>query len=170
MQQGNIQEENFQQLAENQDPDATSPVGSPDGSGTHSPSGSPLQESLQEKAPSPVPAKMAMTPWGGFKTTVPQQNSQQNQEPDLHQIKQSNKADREALLETFHKLQKERRDLRKRNLRAQTNIAQYMRKHGVDIVTLHDADRSQSSLRDEYNELLNKIEELAAAKDTEEKG
>ena len=36
---------------------------------------------------------------------------------------------REALLEEYNALQKERKALRKRNLQAQTNIAQYMRKH-----------------------------------------
>ena len=39
------------------------------------------------------------------------------------------KYNREALLEEYNALQKERKALRKRNLQAQTNIAQYMRKH-----------------------------------------
>ena len=39
------------------------------------------------------------------------------------------KYNREALLEEYAALQKERKALRKRNLQAQTNIAQYMRKH-----------------------------------------
>ena len=39
------------------------------------------------------------------------------------------KYNREALLEEYNALQKERKSLRKRNLQAQTNIAQYMRKH-----------------------------------------
>ncbi len=32
----------------------------------------------------------------------------------------------------YHQYQKERRELRKRNLQAQTNIAQYMRKHNIE--------------------------------------
>ena len=38
----------------------------------------------------------------------------------------------------------------------------------MDLLTMHDADRSQGSLRDEYNQLLNKIESLALARDKEE--
>ena len=38
----------------------------------------------------------------------------------------------------------------------------------MDILTVHDMDRSQGSMRDEYNQLLNKIESLATARDNEE--
>ena len=59
-------------------------------------------------------------------------------------------------------------DLRKRNLQAQTNIAQYVRKHGMEVIGPDTFDRSQTSLREEYNQLLTKIESLAEAKDEEE--
>ena len=36
---------------------------------------------------------------------------------------------REALIERFFQLQKDRRELKRRNGQAQTNIAQYFRKH-----------------------------------------
>ena len=69
------------------------------------------------------------------------------------------KAHRDGLIETYHRLQKQKKDLRKSNLQAQTNIAQYMRKHGMEIIHGHplDFDRSQASLREEYNQLLNKV-------------
>ena len=40
---------------------------------------------------------------------------------------------REDLLEKYHQLLKEKRDLRKRNAQAQTNICQYLRKHNIDL-------------------------------------
>ena len=45
------------------------------------------------------------------------------------EVPSGKKYNREALLEEYNALQKERKSLRKRNLQAQTNIAQYMRKH-----------------------------------------
>ena len=38
----------------------------------------------------------------------------------------------------------------------------------MEILTVHDMDRSQGSLRDEYNQLLNKIESLATTREEEE--
>jgi hypothetical protein len=64
----------------------------------------------------------------------------------------------------YHQYQKERRELRRRNIQAQTNIAQYLRKHNIDQ-QIHDADKSQSSLYDSYVALLSKLESMA---DTEE--
>ena len=63
------------------------------------------------------------------------------------------------MIENYHRLQKQKKDLKKRNLKAQTDIAQYMRKHGMEIIHAHplDFDRSQASLREEYNHLLTKV-------------
>ena len=38
----------------------------------------------------------------------------------------------------------------------------------MEILAVHDLDRSQGSLRDEYNQLLNKIESLATTREEEE--
>ncbi len=50
---------------------------------------------------------------------------------------------REELLEKYHSLQKEKRELRKRNAQAQTNICQYMRKHSIDLFPALDPDLTQ---------------------------
>ena len=81
------------------------------------------------------------------------------EEEEEKRLAAKKKAHREGLIETYHRLQKQKKDLRKRNLQAQTNIAQYMRKHGIQIIhgNPFDFDRSQASLREEYNQLLNKV-------------
>ena len=38
----------------------------------------------------------------------------------------------------------------------------------MEILAVHDLDRSQGSLRDEYNQLLNKVESLATTREEEE--
>jgi hypothetical protein len=61
----------------------------------------------------------------------------------------------------YHQYQKERRELRKRNLQAQTNIAQYLRKHNIDQMIHDAADKSQSTLYESYIALLAKLEAIA---------
>ena len=110
------------------------------GSPTHSSKGS-ISSSLSSslKAQQPQKSKTGINPFG--------MKIQGNDQPDARSRQLSSsqtpsprdkgkedsssgkKYDREALLEEYHALQKERKSLRKRNLQAQTNIAQYMRKH-----------------------------------------
>lgn len=56
--------------------------------------------------------------------------------------------------------------MRRRNLQAQTNIAQYFRKHKLNLYPT-DPDKSQSTVREEYSSLLQKIEVLAGEKEQE---
>ena len=42
-------------------------------------------------------------------------------------------AHREELLERYHALLKEKKELRRRNNQAQTNICNYLRKHNIDL-------------------------------------
>ena len=53
------------------------------------------------------------------------------------------KVRREDLLEKYHSLLKEKKELRKRNAQAQTNICQYLRKHNIDLFPHLEADKSQ---------------------------
>ena len=150
-----------------QSPTRLSPMGSP----THSSKGSRCSSASSAREVAP---KMTMTPWGALPAAAPPSQhdetaeAQRQQELREERARQAKKAQRDAMIETYNRLQKQRKDLRKRNLQAQTNIAQYMRKHGMEIIAPHDIDRSQTSLREEYNQLLNKIEDLAAAKEDEE--
>ena len=50
---------------------------------------------------------------------------------------------KEALVQQYYALMKEKRDLRKRNAQAQTNICQYLRKHNIDLFSHMGADKSQ---------------------------
>jgi dynactin complex subunit len=50
---------------------------------------------------------------------------------------------RDNLLEKYQSLQREKRELRKRNAQAQTNICQYLRKHSIDLFASADPDKSQ---------------------------
>ena len=50
---------------------------------------------------------------------------------------------KEALLQQYYALMKEKRELRKRNAQAQTNICQYLRKHNIDLFSHMGADKSQ---------------------------
>lgn len=51
---------------------------------------------------------------------------------------------RQNLLDKYHALLKEKRELRKRNAQAQTNICQYLRKHNIDLFPhLTELDKSQ---------------------------
>ena len=53
---------------------------------------------------------------------------------------------REELIEKFHALAKEKKELRKRHAQAQTNICQYLRKHNIDLFPRLEADKSQVRL------------------------
>ena len=50
---------------------------------------------------------------------------------------------KEALVQQYYALMKEKRELRKRNAQAQTNICQYLRKHNIDLFSHMGADKSQ---------------------------
>jgi uncharacterized protein YpiB (UPF0302 family) len=45
-----------------------------------------------------------------------------------------------------------KRELKKRNAQAQTNICQYLRKHNIDLSPMGHSDKSQQSLRDDYSD------------------
>ena len=80
---------------------------------------------------------------------------------------------REELLRQFYQCQKDRRELKRRNLQAQTNIAQYFRKHKLNPFP---ADKKagggggggdDDALNGEYSRMLGGIEGLAAIKQQE---
>ena len=73
---------------------------------------------------------------------------------------------RDDLIERYYQHQKDRRELRRRNLQAQTNIAQFFRRHKMNPFP-SDAERSQGSVREEYARLLKGIEVLAKDKEQE---
>ena len=110
------------------------------GSPTHSSKGS-ISSSLSSslKAQQPQKSKTVMNPFGVKVPSTDQQDARSRQlsssqtpsprDKGKEDSSSGKKYDREALLEEYHALQKERKSLRKRNLQAQTNIAQYMRKH-----------------------------------------
>lgn len=51
---------------------------------------------------------------------------------------------RDQLLARYYALLKEKKELRKRNNQAQTNICQYLRKHNIDLFSsATDPDKSQ---------------------------
>ena len=50
---------------------------------------------------------------------------------------------RQDLLDKYHALLKEKRELKKRNAQAQTNICQYLRKHNIDLFPHLEVDKSQ---------------------------
>ena len=75
---------------------------------------------------------------------------------------------REELIERYYAYQKDKRELKRRNLQAQTNIAQFFRKHKLNPYP-GEAQRTQTAVRDEYDRLLHKIELLANEKDAEGK-
>ncbi|XP_059079655.1 uncharacterized protein LOC131877856 [Tigriopus californicus] len=77
-----------------------------------------------------------------------------------------NEARRDDLLEKYYHYQKERREIRRRNIQAQVNIAQYFRKHQMNMFP-SDHERSQTSLKDEYQQVLKRIEQLTSQKDQE---
>ena len=52
---------------------------------------------------------------------------------------------RQELIDRYHSLLREKRELRKRNAQAQTNICQYLRKHSIDLFP-PIADRSQVNI------------------------
>ena len=75
---------------------------------------------------------------------------------------------RDELVERYYAHQKDRRELRRRNLQAQTNIAQFFRRHKLNPFP-SDAERSQGSVREEYARLIKGIEALAGQKEQENK-
>ena len=56
---------------------------------------------------------------------------------------------RQELIDRYHSLLREKRELRKRNAQAQTNICQYLRKHSIDLFP-PIADRSQVNIYSLY--------------------
>ena len=131
-------------------PDAAPQKAAQNGSPTHSSKASSAKSYLSASVPlKQQPGKPQAGPWGVGKTQVnnipsaseqqqlqSQQLSSQTPSPRVGDKKRKDttggsgiKYNREALLEEFNALQKERKALRKRNTQAQTNIAQYMRKH-----------------------------------------
>ena len=73
---------------------------------------------------------------------------------------------RDELLRQFYQCQKDRRELKRRNLQAQTNIAQYFRKHKLTPFPA-DKKRGDDALNEEYSKMLRGIEGLAAVKQQE---
>ena len=73
---------------------------------------------------------------------------------------------RDELLRQFYQCQKDRRELKRRNLQAQTNIAQYFRKHKLNPFPA-DKKRGDDALNEEYSRMLRGIEGLAAVKQQE---
>ena len=71
---------------------------------------------------------------------------------------------RDELLDQYHSLYKEKRDLRKRNIQAQTNIVQYFRRHKMDLFSSKE-DVSPDILRAEYSSLLDKMLSLSESKE-----
>ncbi len=69
-------------------------------------------------------------------------------------------------MERFYACQKERRELRRRNAQAQTNIAQHFRRHKLNLFP-SDPQRSQAEVKEEYGRTLRKIEVLAGQKEEE---
>ncbi len=69
-------------------------------------------------------------------------------------------------MDRFYNFQKERRELRRRNLQAQTNIAQHFRRHKLNLFP-GDARRSRAAVREDYCRLLRRIEALAGQKEVE---
>ena len=65
------------------------------------------------------------------------------QKPKEEDSRPSTPKRKEALLQQYYALMKEKRDLRKRNAQAQTNICQYLRKHNIDLFSHLGADKSQ---------------------------
>ncbi|XP_071747160.1 uncharacterized protein [Lepeophtheirus salmonis] len=66
---------------------------------------------------------------------------------------------REEMTEMYHALIKEKRELRKRNAQAQTNIVQYFRKHKMDLFS-GKTESNPEHLKEEYSNLLQKMVSL----------
>ena len=81
---------------------------------------------------------------------------------DLNSVSVTN---RDELLRQFYQCQKDRRELKRRNLQAQTNIAQYFRKHKLN--PFPSDKRSDDAIHEEYSRMLRGIEGLAAVKQQE---
>ena len=119
---------NIPAAGEAQEAQDTLPKAHKNGSPTHSAKGS-ISSSLS------ITKLQNGGPSGGKGLNADQESQQQStsETPSPRdKIKEGGsgkKYNREALLEEYHSLQKERKALRKRNIQAQTNIAQYMRKH-----------------------------------------
>ncbi len=82
---------------------------------------------------------------------------------------------RDELVERYYQYQKERRELKRRNLQAQTNIVQYLRKHKINNLTHAGppdmAGKShEETLAAEYSKMLKKIDALVGLKEQEAVG
>ena len=63
--------------------------------------------------------------------------------PDLYKHLEQENEYRKELIDRYHALLREKRELRKRNAQAQTNICQYLRKHSIDLFPPQAAEKSQ---------------------------
>ena len=89
----------------------------------------------EAEEPKPEAAIMKKT-FGGFAAKMAAQKPKEDSRPSTPKRK-------EALLQQYYALMKEKRELRKRNAQAQTNICQYLRKHNIDLFSHMGADKSQ---------------------------
>ena len=99
----------------------------------HSPETTSLQTSIE-------PNEFFKHTFGRGKTDFrkQQQQAQQAEDDEVNEARQE-------LIDRYHSLLREKRELRKRNAQAQTNICQYLRKHSIDLFP-PIADRSQVNI------------------------